>query len=114
MSGGQLHASADEAGTPSVKLLYNVPEAIAVLGHSRSSLYQAMNAGRIKSVMSGGRRYFTAAQLGDYVALLVAEAEASHDDESDDGPSHAAPARRRTGPAGRSLHTRRASGADGT
>lgn len=60
---------------PSDKLLYRVPEAMAVL--SRSVIYEQMRLGRLRSVTQGRSRLIPASAITEYVALLEAEAEAA-------------------------------------
>jgi excisionase family DNA binding protein len=67
-----LTTAADEAGGP---ILKTVEQAIERLGLSRDRLYAEIASGRLRSVRSGRRRYFTDQQLEAFVALLEAEAE---------------------------------------
>jgi excisionase family DNA binding protein len=55
-------------------LLKSVEQAIERLGLSRDRLYAEIGSGRLQSVRSGRRRYFTDAQLDAFVSLLEAEA----------------------------------------
>ena len=57
------------------KALYRIPEAMRLLGLSRSVIYNLIRAGRLRSVKEGSARLIPAEAIADYVALLKAEAE---------------------------------------
>jgi excisionase family DNA binding protein len=67
--------AADEADT-SNRALYRVPEAMRLLSMSRSTIYNQIRAGRLRSVKEGSTRLIPADAIADYVALLKSEAEA--------------------------------------
>ena len=54
--------------------LFNVSQAIALLGIGKTRLYEEMKAGRLLYVTSGSRRLFPRADLEAYVVLLRREA----------------------------------------
>lgn len=54
--------------------LYRVPEAMRVLGLSRSVIYEQMRSGRLQSVHQGRTRLIPAEAIADYVTLLKSEA----------------------------------------
>ena len=54
--------------------LYRVPEAMALLSLSRSTLYELIRSGRLRSVTQGRRRLIPASAITDYIALLEGEA----------------------------------------
>lgn len=56
------------------KLLYDIPEAAALLSLSRTVVYDQMTAGRLRSVRQGRARRIPAAAILDYVTLLQNEA----------------------------------------
>jgi excisionase family DNA binding protein len=56
------------------KLLYRPKEATRMLGIGRDKLYDLMRSGRLHSVKDGRARFITAKALGEYVAMLEAEA----------------------------------------
>ena len=56
------------------RLLYRVPEAMAVLSLSRTVIYELLRSGRLGSVHEGRTRLIPAEALRDYVAQLVREA----------------------------------------
>jgi excisionase family DNA binding protein len=57
--------------------LYRVPDAMRILSMSRSTIYDQMRTGRLRSVKQGGCRRIPAAAIADYIALLEHEAEAA-------------------------------------
>ncbi|MGN9837574.1 helix-turn-helix domain-containing protein [Nonomuraea sp. H19] len=57
--------------------LYRVRDVVRLLGQSRSSVYELIRSGRLKSVKEGRTRLVTAAAIGEYIALLEREMEAS-------------------------------------
>jgi excisionase family DNA binding protein len=58
-------------------VLYKVPEAMEILGYSRSRIYKLIRSGRLLSVKEGGTRRIPASAIENYVALLQREAEAA-------------------------------------
>jgi excisionase family DNA binding protein len=59
------------------KMLYRVTEAMAVLSLSRSTIYEEIRSGRLRSVKRGRSRLISASAIADYVALLELEARAA-------------------------------------
>lgn len=55
------------------RLLYRIPEAMAVLGMSRSVIYEQIRAGRLRTVKQGRSCRITATALTEYVSLLEHE-----------------------------------------
>jgi excisionase family DNA binding protein len=60
---------------PAGRALYRIPEAMRLLGLSRSVIYKLIRSGRLRSVKEGTTRLIPAEAIADYVALLEAEAE---------------------------------------
>lgn len=58
------------------KALYNVPEARHLLSLGRSTFYELVRAGRIRTVKEGRTRLVPAAAIAEYVRLLEREADA--------------------------------------
>jgi len=56
------------------KALYRVNEAIEMLSLSRSTVYELIRSGRLRTVKEGGARLVPAGAITDYVALLESEA----------------------------------------
>ena len=56
------------------RLLFRVPEAMAVLSLSRTVIYELLRSGRLRSVHEGRTRLIPAEALRDYVEQLVREA----------------------------------------
>jgi excisionase family DNA binding protein len=48
-----------------------------ILSMSRSTIYDQMRTGRLRSVKQGGCRRIPAAAIADYITLLEREAEAA-------------------------------------
>ncbi|GAA2134575.1 helix-turn-helix domain-containing protein [Actinomadura napierensis] len=89
------------------KLLYEIPEVMALLSMSRTVIYEQMSAGRLRSVQQGRARRIPAAAILDYVALL--ETEAAHGEASGTAPGDASsPAASDASPAARATHGRAA------
>jgi excisionase family DNA binding protein len=57
------------------QLLYRPKEAAKMLGIGRSTLYELMHAGRIRSSKDGGMRLITLDALRDYVRQLEDQAD---------------------------------------
>lgn len=55
--------------------LYRIPEAMRLLSISRSTLYEQLRAGRLRSVTQGRTRLIPAEAITAYIELLVAEAD---------------------------------------
>jgi excisionase family DNA binding protein len=55
--------------------LYRIPEAMRLLSISRSTLYEQLRAGRLRSVTQGRTRLIPAEAVIAYIELLVAEAD---------------------------------------
>lgn len=62
-----------------VRALYRVNEATVLLSLSRSAIYEELRAGRLESVHRGRARLIPASAITNYVQLLTAESEATHD-----------------------------------
>ncbi|WP_329258706.1 helix-turn-helix domain-containing protein [Actinoallomurus sp. NBC_01490] len=58
------------------KALYRVNEVIEILSLSRSTVYELIRSGRLRTVKEGGTRLVPAGAIADYVALLESEATA--------------------------------------
>ncbi|MFE0696606.1 helix-turn-helix domain-containing protein [Streptomyces sp. NPDC058869] len=56
--------------------LYRVPDAVRLLGLSRSVVYDLIRVGRLRTVKEGRTRLVPASAIADYVALLEREAGA--------------------------------------
>ncbi|MGW9455371.1 helix-turn-helix domain-containing protein [Streptomyces globisporus] len=66
-----------DIGEPAIPpALYRVPDAVRVLGLSRSVVYDLIRAGRLRTVKEGRTRLVPASAITDYVALLEREAGA--------------------------------------
>ncbi|SCD55737.1 DNA binding domain-containing protein, excisionase family [Streptomyces sp. BvitLS-983] len=64
-------------GGPAIPpVLYRVPDAVRVLGLSRSVVYDLIRVGRLRTVKEGRTRLVPASAIADYVALLEREAGA--------------------------------------
>ncbi|MBW0100906.1 helix-turn-helix domain-containing protein [Pseudonocardia sp. KRD291] len=59
------------------KELYRVDEAMTILSLKRSTIYEQLRCGRLRSVHVGRTRLIPAAAIAEYVALLEGEAGAS-------------------------------------
>lgn len=60
-----------------MKLLYTVPEVIALTTLSRSVIYELIRSGRLASVQQGRRRLIPAEALTAYIHLLSDEADST-------------------------------------
>lgn len=56
------------------KALYRVNEVIQILSLSRSTVYELIRSGRLRTVKEGGTRLVPAGAITEYVALLEQEA----------------------------------------
>ena len=63
-------------GSAIPQALYRVPDAVRVLGLSRSVVYDLIRLGRLRTVKEGRTRLVPASAIADYVALLEREAGA--------------------------------------
>ncbi len=61
------------ARPPESRVLYRVPEAMALLSMSRSAIYEQIRSNRLRSVKQGRSRLIPDAAIADYVALLERE-----------------------------------------
>ncbi len=59
------------------RVLYDVPETMAMLNLSRTQIYELIRSRRLVTVTVGRRRWVPAAAIEDYVNLLVSEAGGS-------------------------------------
>ncbi|WP_190817676.1 helix-turn-helix domain-containing protein [Saccharopolyspora pogona] len=57
------------------RLLYPIKEAMVLLSMSRSTIYEQLRAGRLRSVTQGASRLIPASALNEYVSLLEKEAQ---------------------------------------
>jgi excisionase family DNA binding protein len=57
------------------QLLYRPKEAAKLLGIGRSTLYELMHAGRIRSSKDGGMRFITLDALREYARQIEDQAE---------------------------------------
>jgi excisionase family DNA binding protein len=55
--------------------LYRIPDAMRLLSISRSTIYEQLQSGRLRSVHQGRSRLIPAAAIADYIALLETEAQ---------------------------------------
>lgn len=60
-----------------VRMLYDVPEAMALLSLSRTQIYELIRSRRLVTVTQGRRRLVPASAISEYVALLMHESESS-------------------------------------
>ncbi len=56
------------------RVLFPIPEAMALLSLSRTVIYEQIRAGRLHTVTQGRRRYVTATAIKSYVHMLEQEA----------------------------------------
>jgi len=54
-----------------------VPEAMALLSLGRSTIYELIPSGRLRSVTEGRTRLIPASAIAEYVSLLEREAQAA-------------------------------------
>jgi excisionase family DNA binding protein len=66
--------SGNRAGPPLTRALYRIPEAMVLLGMSRTVIYEQIRAGRLRSVKQGRARLIPGSAIAEYVALLEREA----------------------------------------
>lgn len=57
--------------------LYPVKEAMVLLSLGRTSIYEQIRSGRLRSVKEGRRRLIPASAIADYIALLERESRAA-------------------------------------
>lgn len=55
------------------RVLYRVPEAMALLSMSRSTIYEQIRSNRLRSVKQGRSRLIPDMAIAEYVALLERE-----------------------------------------
>ena len=60
-----------------VRVLYSVPEAMALLNLSRTQIYELIRTSRLATVTQGRRRLVPADSITDYVQRLLAYAGAA-------------------------------------
>ena len=53
------------------KLAYQIPEAVVATGLSRSTLYEEIQAGRLRAFKVGGRRLILCAELQSFLMRCV-------------------------------------------
>ena len=68
-----------------IRVLYSVPEAMALLNLSRTQIYELIRTSRLVTVTQGRRRLVPADSITDYVQLLLAERRGSRHGASDWG-----------------------------
>ncbi|WP_188188918.1 helix-turn-helix domain-containing protein [Nonomuraea sp. SYSU D8015] len=56
--------------------LYRVTDAVALLGQSRSAVYELIRSGRLRTVKEGRTRLVPSTAIQEYIALLEREAGA--------------------------------------
>ncbi|WP_243789767.1 helix-turn-helix domain-containing protein [Saccharopolyspora gloriosae] len=61
------------------RLLYPVREAMVLLSMSRSTIYEQLRSGRLRSVSQGSSRLIPVRALDEYVELLENEAKEATD-----------------------------------
>ena len=59
-----------------VRVLYSVPEAMALINLSRTQIYELIRTSRLVTVTQGRRRLVPADSITDYVQLLLEECRA--------------------------------------
>ncbi|GAA4613016.1 helix-turn-helix domain-containing protein [Saccharopolyspora hordei] len=64
------------------RLLYPIPEAMVLLSMSRSTIYEQIRRGRLRSVTQGASRFIPASALTEYVELLEKEAKEASSGEA--------------------------------
>ncbi|MEU6263884.1 helix-turn-helix domain-containing protein [Saccharopolyspora shandongensis] len=64
------------------RLLYPVKEAMVLLSMSRSTIYEQLRTGRLRSVTQGASRLVPAIALNEYIELLEKEAKEAADGEA--------------------------------
>ena len=57
------------------KLAFQIPEAVAASGLSRSAIYEEIQTGRLKAFKVGGRRLILCAELQAFLAKCAKGAE---------------------------------------
>jgi excisionase family DNA binding protein len=72
----QSTVSAGRAEVTHLELqLYRVPEAMRILSLRRSTIYELIRSGRLRSVREGRARLIPASAIAEYVAMLKHEAQ---------------------------------------
>ena len=59
--------------TTTEQLLYRVPEAMHLLRLSRTTIYELIRSGRLRSIKQGRTRLVSITAMNDYIALLEDE-----------------------------------------
>ena len=59
----------------SARVLYRVPEAMAMLSLSRTAIYELIRSRRLRSVKQGRCRLIPGSAIAEYVALLEHESK---------------------------------------
>jgi excisionase family DNA binding protein len=67
-------AFGNRVGPSPSRVLYRIPEAMMLLGISRTVIYEQLRSGRLRSVKQGRTRLIPGTAIADYVALLEREA----------------------------------------
>jgi excisionase family DNA binding protein len=67
-------ALGNRVGPSPSRVLYRIPEAMMLLGISRTVIYEQLRSGRLRSVKQGRTRLIPRTAIADYVALLEREA----------------------------------------
>ena len=62
---------------PPAKQLYRVRDAMVILSLGRSSIYEQIRSGRLRSVTQGRSRLIPASAIDEYIKLLQSEARAA-------------------------------------
>ncbi|MCA1194157.1 helix-turn-helix domain-containing protein [Saccharopolyspora sp. 6V] len=75
-------ATPHQAGSMPTRLLYPIREAMVLLSMSRTTIYEQIRSGRLKSVRQGSSRLVPAKALNEYIELLQNEAQGGAHDEA--------------------------------
>jgi excisionase family DNA binding protein len=67
-------ATVTTADPATVLQLYRIPDAMRMLRMSRSSIYEQLRDGRLRSVHQGRSRLIPGTAIAEYIALLESEA----------------------------------------
>ena len=59
--------------TAASQLLYRIPEAMNLLRLSRTTIYELIRSGRLRSIKQGRTRLISITAMNDYIALLENE-----------------------------------------
>jgi excisionase family DNA binding protein len=66
-----------KAAPSPAKQLYRICDAMVVLSLGRSSIYEQIRSGRLRTVTQGRSRLIPASAIAEYVKLLESEARAA-------------------------------------